>query len=336
MANMDFDQALEFAIQRKDLIKSIGESEKRLEKLYGKKDHDVEFRKITYKTEIVRLNGLLEDFENLHAKSHLLLSQMPEKQAASEIRFAQSVVDHARYMIKAAPRNLRELNEVRPILECTEICFAEIVPPSHQVVNLTCEVTSIHRPTVVKKADVKLCMVESSIPFPVEKDACQLDTDLPNGILKCAVQYVPKVTSAETCKLKFGLKFERNLMYRTKVLTEVIQAHSNEIDFELNDSSYNCAWELNVVSPLNDKVNLRNFIFGKSYCKVFLKCFWTYFLSSDFGPGKQRILINDIFGYNVWPETCFEFMFMLICCFGQDPSGILTVGSITASKAVVC
>ena len=146
-------QALEFATERSVLLESICESKQTLGRIYSGKDGDTDIDKILYKWESERLGSILEDFEGLYTKYHLLLSLLPKKDVQNELCFVKCVVDEARKFIESAPRNLKECYNVVPNLERAELCIAEDVAPYsvEKVVEFVLKLVTILPQSIIKR-----------------------------------------------------------------------------------------------------------------------------------------------------------------------------------------
>jgi len=195
----------------------------------------------------------------------------PTKEAQSEVCFAKGVVDEARKFIASAPRSLKDIQKVVPILERTEICFAENVAP-YPIEKVVHEVVEIPQETVVKVNTVQfvssVVVIKTCKPYVIS-----------HIVKKPPMQFANVARIVQTNSSDNSPSSIPDIASESQALKSFVEKSFNATQILLRPKE-----EL--------EFSLENFMFGKFYCLCLLKCFWTYFSFSDFSFVAQRHLVG--------------------------------------------
>ena len=295
----------EYVKERDTFLESIFESTRFLKRVFNnksRKSNDIEIDRITFEWESERLNGILREFKGLYTKHESALLNLPYKAFKIELRLYKEVVKTVTDVLKSAPQRLKVI-KVAPILICLETQVVEVVP-SHGIEKVTSEIVQNVSRVIVKRTLPRyvssVVINEAQVVKAVQpRKVLEVAQNVSCVIVKFAAPFVSHVVVKETQTQSVSNVVDRHSTKFFEVATvgfieSVQEAESNfslvlANDFEVSNTSFYVCQNY-VMKVSNNELNYRSVING-FYCKLLMKCFWAYFMFTDFS--KLNLIGSD-------------------------------------------
>ena len=232
---------------------------------------------------------MLRDFEGLSTKHRNAFSFFPKEQFDHELCLSHEVVKTGIEVIESAPQRLRVVKIV-PVLKSVKTHSVEVVPAVRINEVVAKPVQNLSR-AILKRAIPRRVSCLQVSDIQVVKPICyQFALELvPNAALFPVVKIAPFSTSQhviiqkiECIKPVSSALIMKDLINYVKATTDCIQAYGK------NFPSVSPCFD--IISSDRGKVKsktVRNnfsleFVLNLDYCRLFMRCFWTYFMFADF------------------------------------------------------
>ena len=321
-----------FRDERIKSIESILKSVKFIRRLYTAteyKNYDLDqLNGLRFRRERRNLLRHLDEFKSLFAEYSSILPLLKDN-GAEERQTYVTVLHSALDVIDAVPHQLKKFRYV-PIVENVELQFVEEVgPPVENVVREVSEVVcrAVSRPTF---KIVKHLVKESVIP-----QFAKAPVIVPKSIAKVvSVSKIVLPSVVTSSPVTHGCTEIENANRNVHVVQATLGSFpiiDSNIDLEFMLQN-NGTLKLNNSNPMKDFESNVCLKFYRFYCKNFLRCFWTFYLFSDFNLyAVFHFMFRQMCDSNLL-FNCFICIFCSLLWLSRI--SFLTVGSVTAAQAV--